>query len=52
MDRAAVGIGSVIMRLQAEQNWHQLFEMLIEDFEVYEVGRNQEQVQKSQVCEG
>jgi hypothetical protein len=28
MDRAAVGIGSVIMRLGAEQNWHQLFESI------------------------
>ena len=28
MDRAAVGIGSVIMRLKAEQNWHQLFESI------------------------
>ncbi len=29
MDRAAVGIGSVLMRLQAQQNWHQLFEEMI-----------------------
>lgn len=29
MDRAAVGIGSVLMRLQSRQNWHQLFEELI-----------------------
>lgn len=29
LDRAAVGIGSVFMRLQAEQNWHQLFMNLI-----------------------
>lgn len=32
MDRAAVGIGSVIMRLGSQQNWHQLFEGLIEGF--------------------
>jgi predicted unusual protein kinase regulating ubiquinone biosynthesis (AarF/ABC1/UbiB family) len=25
LDRAAVGIGSVLMRLQSKQNWHQLF---------------------------
>lgn len=37
MDRAAVGIGSVIMRLKAEQNWHQIFESLIENFDVEEV---------------
>lgn len=33
MDRAAVGIGSVIMRLQAEHNWHRLFQELIEGFD-------------------
>lgn len=42
MDRAAVGIGSVIMRLKAEQNWHQLFEGLIENFEVQSVQQRQE----------
>ena len=31
MDRAAVGIGSVLMRLQAKQNWHRLFEEMIEN---------------------
>ena len=41
MDRAAVGIGSVIMRLKAEQNWHQLFEGLIENFDVKEVEKRQ-----------
>ncbi|MDP2193097.1 MAG: AarF/ABC1/UbiB kinase family protein [Alphaproteobacteria bacterium] len=29
MDRASVGIGSVIMRLDARQNWHRLFEEMI-----------------------
>jgi predicted unusual protein kinase regulating ubiquinone biosynthesis (AarF/ABC1/UbiB family) len=32
MDRAAVGIGSALMRLNAEQNWHRIFEGLIEGF--------------------
>ncbi|MBM3632624.1 MAG: AarF/ABC1/UbiB kinase family protein [Alphaproteobacteria bacterium] len=41
MDRAAVGIGSVIMRLKAEQNWHQLFEGLIENFDIDQVERRQ-----------
>lgn len=41
MDRAAVGIGSVIMRLNAEQNWHQLFEDLIADFSAGEVDQQQ-----------
>ncbi len=30
LDRAAVGIGAVFMRLGAEQNWHRLFMELIE----------------------
>jgi predicted unusual protein kinase regulating ubiquinone biosynthesis (AarF/ABC1/UbiB family) len=30
MDRAAVGVGSVIMRLNAAQNWHQIFEGIID----------------------
>ena len=30
MDRAAVGIGSVLMRIGSEQNWHMLFEEIIE----------------------
>ena len=34
MDRAAIGLGSVFMHLQAEVNWHQLFMGLIEDFDV------------------
>ncbi len=32
MDRAAVGLGSVFLHLQAEINWHRLFHELIEDF--------------------
>jgi hypothetical protein len=44
MDRAAVGIGSVIMRLKAEQNWHQLFEGLIENFDVNAVQQRQMEV--------
>ena len=33
MDRAAIGLGSVFMHLQAEVNWHQLFMELIKDFD-------------------
>lgn len=44
MDRAAVGIGSVIMRLKAEQNWHQLFESLIENFDIQQLEERQKQV--------
>ncbi len=32
MDRAALGLGSVFIHLQAEINWHQLFEGLIDGF--------------------
>jgi predicted unusual protein kinase regulating ubiquinone biosynthesis (AarF/ABC1/UbiB family) len=34
MDRAAIGLGSVLMHLQAEINWHQLFMALIQDFDL------------------
>ena len=33
MDRAAVGLGSVFLHLQAQVNWHRLFHELIEDFD-------------------
>ena len=33
VDRAAVGLGSVFMHLNAEVNWHQLFHELIDDFD-------------------
>ncbi len=33
MDRAAIGLGSVFMHLQAELNWHEIFHGLIEDFD-------------------
>jgi predicted unusual protein kinase regulating ubiquinone biosynthesis (AarF/ABC1/UbiB family) len=32
MDRAAIGLGSVFLRLRAELNWHRLFHELIQDF--------------------
>ncbi len=34
MDRAAIGLGSVFMRLKAEINWHRLFHELIADFDL------------------
>jgi len=34
MDRAAIGLGSVFIHLRASINWHQLFESLIEDFDI------------------
>jgi predicted unusual protein kinase regulating ubiquinone biosynthesis (AarF/ABC1/UbiB family) len=33
MDRAAVGLGSVFLHLQARVNWHRLFHELIENFD-------------------
>jgi len=33
MDRAAVGLGSVFLRLKAEINWHRMFHELIDDFD-------------------
>lgn len=41
MDRAAVGIGSVLMRLQVRQNWHKLFNELIADFDEDQVLQRQ-----------
>jgi len=34
MDRAAVGLGSVFLRLRAEANWHRIFMELIEGLDV------------------
>jgi predicted unusual protein kinase regulating ubiquinone biosynthesis (AarF/ABC1/UbiB family) len=41
MDRAAIGLGAVFLRLSAEMNWHQLFHSLIRDFDVKRVEKNQ-----------
>ncbi len=41
MDRAALGLGSVFLHLQAEVNWHDLFHELIADFDVKELGARQ-----------
>ena len=34
MDRAAVGLGSVFLRLRAELNWHRVFHELIDSFDI------------------
>jgi hypothetical protein len=34
MDRAAIGLGSVLMHLKAQINWHRLFMELIQDFDL------------------
>ncbi len=41
MDRAALGLGSVFLHLKAEMNWHDIFNELIEGFDVRELGKRQ-----------
>ena len=48
MDRAAIGLGSVFMRLKAEINWHRLFRELIEGFDVNALARRQAKALKAQ----
>ncbi len=42
MDRAALGLGSVFIRLKAEINWHNLFNEMIEDFSVEKMRKAQQ----------
>ena len=42
MDRAAIGLGSVFLRLRAELNWHRLYEELIQDFDEAAVAARQQ----------
>lgn len=44
MDRAALGLGSVFIHLQAEINWHRLFEDMINDFDVKSLKKRQKTV--------
>jgi predicted unusual protein kinase regulating ubiquinone biosynthesis (AarF/ABC1/UbiB family) len=41
VDRAAVGLGSVFMHLEAEINWHETFENLIDGFQMEELHERQ-----------
>lgn len=41
MDRAAVGLGSVFLRLKAEINWYRLFHEMIGDFDVDKLAQRQ-----------
>jgi predicted unusual protein kinase regulating ubiquinone biosynthesis (AarF/ABC1/UbiB family) len=41
MDRAALGLGSVFIHLQAKVNWHRMFNELIADFDVGALERRQ-----------
>ena len=46
MDRAAIGLGSVFMRLQAKVNWHRIFEEMIDEFDLKKLSINQSKVSK------
>ncbi len=46
MDRAAIGLGSVFLRLKAEINWHNLFHGLIGDFDEAQLAKRQRQALK------
>jgi predicted unusual protein kinase regulating ubiquinone biosynthesis (AarF/ABC1/UbiB family) len=41
MDRAAIGLGSVFLHLNAEINWHRLFMDLIQDFDLAALEKRQ-----------
>jgi predicted unusual protein kinase regulating ubiquinone biosynthesis (AarF/ABC1/UbiB family) len=43
MDRSAIGLGSVFVRLGAELNWHRMFMKLIEDFDTEQLAARQAQ---------
>ena len=47
MDRAAIGLGSVFLRLRAEANWHQMFAELTKGFDVKVLAAQQKQALKS-----
>lgn len=41
LDRAAVGLGAAFMHLQAENNWHQLFQQCVKSFDPKALLKNQ-----------
>jgi hypothetical protein len=47
MDRAAIGLGSVFMHLEAEINWHRLFHDLIDDFDEAALAKRQKAALKA-----
>ena len=49
VDRAAIGLGSVFMHLNAELNWHSIFENLIANFSKEKLHRNQKSIIKKSV---
>ena len=47
MDRAAIGLGSVFLRLKAELNWYELFHGLIDGFDQAALRRRQARALKA-----
>ena len=47
MDRAAIGLGSVMLHLRAELNFHQIFSEAIEDFDIAKLERRQAKALKA-----
>lgn len=47
MDRAAIGLGSVFLRLNAEINWYRMFHELIRDFDVKVLEKSQTKALKA-----
>ncbi len=43
MDRAAIGLGSVFLRIKAELNWYRLFHDMIGGFDIAATARRQKQ---------
>ncbi|MCW8915480.1 MAG: AarF/ABC1/UbiB kinase family protein [Magnetovibrio sp.] len=43
VDRAAIGLGSVFMRIKAEVNWYRLFHNLIDDFDEVALAKRQKE---------
>ena len=52
MDRAAVGLGSVFLRLKAEINWHDLFHELIDGFDEKKLASRQKRALKQAGVKG
>lgn len=46
MDRAALGLGSVFLRLESKINWHDLFNDMISDFDVKKLEKRQKDALK------
>ena len=49
MDRAAIGLGAVFLHLQAEVNWHRLFNQVIADFDPAALARRQAELLRRHV---